>query len=370
MLYFLVFCCYWWQSWNNSHALSPRFLLLLWTRLEQQSCFTSSFSVVTGDKVGTKSCHALEQQSCFTSSFSLVTGDKVETTVMLYFLVFCCYWWQSWNNSHALCPRFLLLLVTKLKQQSCFTSSFSVVTGDKVGTIVMLYLPVFSCYCGQGWNNSHALLPRFLLLLVTKLEQWSCFISPFSLVTVDKVGTTVMLYFLVFCCYWWQSWNNSHALSPRFLLLLWTKLEQQSCFISPFSLVTGDKVGTTVMLYLPVLLVTSLEQQSCCYFLVFCCYKVGTIVMLYLPVFSCYCDKVGTTVMLYFLVFCCYWWQSWNNSHALSPRFLLLLVTKLEQQSCFTSSFSLVTGDKVETAVMLYLLVFSCYCGQSWNNML
>ena len=227
---------------------------------------------------------------------SLVTGDKValspRTTVMLYFLVFCCYWWQSWNNSHALSPRFLLLLVTKLEQQSCFTSSFSVVTGDKVGTIVMLYLPVFSCYCGQGWNNSHALLPRFLLLLVTKLEQWSCFISPFSLVTVDKVGTTVMLYFLVFCCYWWQSWNNSHALSPRFLLLLVTKLEQQSCFISPFSLVTGDKVGTTVMLY----------------FLVFCCYF-----MLYLPVFSCYCG------------------QGWNNSHALLPRFLLLLVTKLEQ---------------------------------------
>ena len=221
---------------------------------------------------------------------------------MLYFLVFCCYWWQSWNNSHALSPRFLLLLWTKLEQQSCFTSSFSVVTGDKVGTIVMLYLPVFSCYCGQSWNNSHALLPRFLLLLVTKLEQQSCFISPFSLVTVDKVGTTVMLYFLVFCCYWWQSWNNSH----------------DKIYALSFSLVTGD--------------------------------------------------KVGTTVMLYFLVFCCYWWQSWNNSHALSPRFLLLLVTKLKQQSCFTSSFSVVTGDKVGTIVMLYLPVFSCYWWQSWNN--
>ena len=171
-----------WQGWNNSHALSPRFLLLLVTRLEQQSCFISSFSLVTVDKVG--------------------------TTVMLYFLVFCCYWWQSWNNSHALSPRFLLLLWTRLEQQPCFTSSFSVVTGDKVGTIVMLYLPVFSCYC------------------VTKLEQQSCFTSSFSVVTGDKVGTIVMLYLPVFSCYWWQSWNNSHALLPRFLLLLVTKLEQ------------------------------------------------------------------------------------------------------------------------------------------------
>ena len=233
---------------------------------------------------------------------------------MLYFLVFSCYWWQSWNNSHALSPRFLLLLWTRLEQQSCFTSSFSVVTGDKVGTIVMLYLPVFSCYCGQSWNNSHALLPRFLCYWWQSWNNETVMLYlPFSLVTGDKVGTTVMLYFLVFCCYWWQSWN-SHALLPRFLLLLVTK----SCFISPFSLVTGD--------------------------------------------------KVETTVMLYFLVFCCYWWQSWNNSHALSPRFLLLLWTRLEQQSCFTSSFSVVTGDKVGTIVMLYLPVFSCYCGQGWNN--
>ena len=221
---------------------------------------------------------------------------------MLYFLVFCCYWWQSWNNSHALSPRFLLLLWTRLEQQSCFTSSFSVVTGDKVGTIVMLYVPVFSCYWWQSWNNSHALLPRFLLLLVTKLEQQSCFISPFSLVTGG------------------QSWNNSHA----------------------FSLVTGDKGwnGTS----------HALSPRFLSLFLVFCWWQSWT------------------TVMLYFLVFCCYWWQSWNNSHALSPRFLLLLVTKLKQQSCFTSSFSVVTGDKVGTIVMLYLPVFSCYCGQGWNN--
>ena len=219
----------------------------------------------------------------------------------------------------------------------------------------MLYLPVFSCYCGQGWNNSHALLPRFLLLLVTKLEQQSCFISPFSLVTVDKVGTIVMLYFPVFSCYWWQSWNNSHALSPRFLLLLVTKLKSSHALSPRFLL----------------LLVTKLEQQSCFIFLVFSCYwwqswnnshALSPRFLLLLV------DKVGTTVMLYFLVFCCYWWQSWNNSHALSPRFLLLLVTKLEQQSCFTSSFSVVTGDKVGTIVMLYLPVFSCYCGQGWNN--
>ena len=304
MLYFLVFCCYWWQSWNNSHALSPRFLLLLWTRLEQQSCFTSSFSVVTGDKVGTIVMLYLLVFSCYC--------DKVGTTVMLYFLVFSCYWWQSWNNSHALSPRFLLLLVTKLEQQSCFTSSFSVVTGDKVGTTVMLYLP------------------RFLLLLVTKLEQQSCFTfslvtleqqscftSSFSVVTGDKVGTIVMLYLPVFSCYCGQGWNT-HALLPRFLLLLVTKLEQQSCFTSSFSVVTGDKVGTTVMLYLPVFSCywwTRLKQQSCftSSFSVVTGDKVGTIVMLYLPVFSCY------------------WWQSWNNSHALLPRFLLLLVTKLEQ---------------------------------------
>ena len=200
MFYLPVFSCYWWQGWNNSHALLPRFLLLLVTKLEQYSCFISSFSVVT--------------------------GDKVESTVMIYFIVFCCYWWQSWNNSQSLSPRFLLLLVTRLEQQSCFISPFSLVTGDKVGTIVMLYLPVFSCYLWQGWNNSHALPPRYLLLLATSFEQQSWFISSFSLVTGDKVGTTVMLFLLVFCCYWGQGLNNSHALSLRFRLLLVTKLEQ------------------------------------------------------------------------------------------------------------------------------------------------
>ena len=210
MLFLLVFSCYCGQGWNNSHA---------------------------------------------------------------YFLVFWCYWWQSWNNRHALSPRFLLLLWTRLEQPSCFTSSFSVVTVDTVGTIVMLDLAVFSCYCGQGWNNSHALLPRFLLLLVTKLKQQSWFTSSFSLVTVDKVGTTVMLYFLVFCYYWWQSWNNSHALAPRYLLLLATRFQQQSWFISSYSLVTGDKVGTTVMLYL----------------FVFCSYwgQGWNNIMLYFLVFSC-----------------------------------------------------------------------------------
>ena len=165
---------------------------------------------------------------------SLVTVDKVGTTVMLspFSLVTLG---QGWNNSHALLPRFLLFLV---------------------GTTAML-LFVFCCYWWQSWNNSHALSPRL------------------SLVTVDRWNNSHAL-LLVFCCYWWQSWNNSHAFS-----CLVTKLKR-------FLVVTGDKVGTTVMLYLPV--------------------------------------------------FSCYWWQSWNNSHALSPRFLLtvclllyFLVTKLEQ---------------------------------------
>ena len=226
----------------------------------------------------------LEQQSWFTSAFSVLTEDKVGRTVMLYFLVFCCYWWQGLNNSNALSPRFLLLPGTRLEQQSCFICSFSFVTGDKVGTTVMLYLLVDFCDWRQGWNNSHGLLPSFLLLLG------------------DKVGTIVMLFLPVFSCYCetrleQQSWD----LLPRFLLLLVTKLEQQSwLYFSPFSLVTVDKVGTTVTCLLPrflLLLVTKLKENESCFSL---------------PVFSCYCG------------------QGWNNSHAYFLVFCVSLLTQLE----------------------------------------
>ena len=156
--------------------------------------------------------------------------------------VFCCYWrTRVWSNSHDCHFKRFHLVITGYKvcnNSDClYLNSFSVVTGDnEFEPQSWLLLPTFvTCY---WWQRSET-----TVMTVTS----SC-----SVVTGDKVGTT------------------SHALAWLVVptLLLVTRLEQQEimlycprsnlvtgdnrkrwnnsheCYFQPFSLVTGDKVGS------------------------------------------------------------------------------------------------------------------------------
>ena len=223
----------------------------------------SSFSFVTGNKVGTTS-HALSPRWLLwlETTLSLVTTVNEEIKPDCCSNLLTCREKKTRTYSHdCYFQLFLFLLGTRFVQRgdhalsprcSVFIASFSFSSNILGTTLEVTVMTVTSNVFSQlevttSWNNSHdCYFQRFLLLLVTRLE------TTFMTVTSNRfhhlLGTNVGnnshdVTSVLFCCYWWQGWRQqSWLLLPTLFSFYWGVGWRQHSWLlfGTFSVFTGD----------------------------------------------------------------------------------------------------------------------------------